>query len=225
MNFQIEMWDIDDVIPYENNVKVHDKKQVDKIARSIKEFGFDQPLVVDANGVLIKGHGRRLAAIELGLKKVPVLVRADLDEDQVKASRLADNRVAMGDIDTMLLQEELRKINMELEGIFDAKELEFLNADLLEINPDGVEQNLIESLENKTLETIDELAASMKETVKIADVLGFKTVLAEQERNIAMFLACVEEKYGLKGGDALYAFATDYLYSTEESVESEDKEG
>ncbi|WP_416663388.1 phage tail protein [Acinetobacter baumannii] len=84
------MWIVDDVKPYELNAKIHSEEQVAKIAESIARFGWDQPIVVDKNGVIIKGHGRRLAAIKLGLIEVPVLVRDDLNEEQVKAARLAD---------------------------------------------------------------------------------------------------------------------------------------
>ena len=75
---KIELWDIDRVKPYGLNAKKHDDKQVDGIINSIQRFGWDQPIVVDANGEVIKGHGRRLAAIKIGLKKVPVLQRLDL---------------------------------------------------------------------------------------------------------------------------------------------------
>lgn len=87
---KIQMWIVDDVKPYELNAKIHSEEQVAKIAESIARFGWDRPIVVDKNGVIIKGHGRRLAAIKLGLIEVPVLVRDDLNEEQVKAARLAD---------------------------------------------------------------------------------------------------------------------------------------
>ncbi|HBC3632750.1 ParB/Srx family N-terminal domain-containing protein, partial [Acinetobacter baumannii] len=128
MELIIQQWNVDEVKPYELNAKIHDKAQVERIAQSIKEFGWDQPIVVDKEGVIIKGHGRREAALLLGLKVVPVLVRSDLDEHQVRAARLADNRVAIGDIDTDLLQKELQTLNFDLEGIFDKKELNFVVA-------------------------------------------------------------------------------------------------
>ena len=123
MGMKVQVWPIEKLKPYENNVKIHDEKQVGKIAESIKRFGWDQPIVVDKDGIIIKGHGRTLAAKSLGLKEVPVLVRDDLTPDQVNAARIADNRVAMGDIDTEGLQRELQLIDLDLSGIFDAKEL------------------------------------------------------------------------------------------------------
>jgi len=93
-DLKIELWSPKDLTPYHRNTKDHPIKQIDKIAGSIAEFGFDQPIVVDENGVIIKGHGRREAALRLGIAKVPVIVRTDLSENQKKAARIADNKVA-----------------------------------------------------------------------------------------------------------------------------------
>lgn len=77
--------------PYANNAKKHSRRQVTLLAKAMRTVGFDQPIVVDANHVIIKGHGRRLAALELKMDLVPVVVRADLTPEQCMASRLADN--------------------------------------------------------------------------------------------------------------------------------------
>ena len=82
-----------DLTLYENNAKYHPKAQINQIAESIKWFGFRQPVVVDKNGVVIIGHGRVLAARQLGLTEIPVERADDLTDEQVKALRLADNRV------------------------------------------------------------------------------------------------------------------------------------
>lgn len=83
-----------ELIPYEHNAKVHSKTQIAAIADQISNFGWDQPIVVDKNRVIIKGHGRREAALHLGLPKVPVVLKEHLKEWEVKAARLADNKVA-----------------------------------------------------------------------------------------------------------------------------------
>lgn len=93
--------------PYMNNAKIHTTEQIDKIAAQISYAGFDVPIVVDKSRVIIKGHGRREAAIRLGLAKVPVIVRDDLSENEVKAARVADNEVAKGEIDKDKLRFEL----------------------------------------------------------------------------------------------------------------------
>lgn len=208
---RIEMWDIDKVIPYELNAKVHDKKQVDKIAKSITEFGWDQPIVVDAAGSIIKGHGRRLAAISLGLKQVPVLVRDDLSEDQVKAARLADNRVAVGDIDMELLQKELAAISIDLNGIFDAKELTFLEADLGEMDESAFTLDLDGEVAAQAAETATKVVETDGKPVKIEKALGFKSVQVKDERLIARFMAQIEAESGLEPAAAFVDFISKLL--------------
>lgn len=209
---KIELWDIEKIIPYENNVKIHDQKQIEKIAESIRRFGWDQPIVVDKNGVIIKGHGRTLAAKHLGLDKVPVLVRDDLTEDQVKAARIADNRVAMGDIDTEMLQEELRKIDLDLSGIFDAKELRFLNdVDLTEVAPEAVVPDIVSEMEDEGERESEYIRQAEESEVKITDILGFRTIKAKQQRAVARLISRIEEETGKLGADAFVAFAENYV--------------
>ena len=92
------------------NAKQHPPKQVEQIANSIKQFGFRQPLVVDAGNVVIIGHGRLLAAQKLGLDKVPVVRADDLTEDQIKALRLADNKLNESEWDLDFLDAELAEL-------------------------------------------------------------------------------------------------------------------
>ena len=89
---KVEQWKIDRIKPYENNPRRNDRA-VDAVAKSLMEFGFRQPLVVDTDGVLIAGHTRLKAARKIGLEEVPVHV-ADLTPAQAKAYRLVDNQTA-----------------------------------------------------------------------------------------------------------------------------------
>jgi len=89
---KIEMWPVDKPIDYARNARKITDKAVDKVAASIKEFGFRQPVVVDKEGVIIIGHVRRRSAKKLGLAEIPVHVAADLTPGQVKALRIMDNR-------------------------------------------------------------------------------------------------------------------------------------
>jgi ParB-like chromosome segregation protein Spo0J len=91
---EIEQWPIGNLKPYSKNPRKISQQAIDKVAASIKAFGFRQAIVVDAKGVIVVGHTRWQAAKKLGLKTVPVHVAADLTEQQAKAYRLADNRVA-----------------------------------------------------------------------------------------------------------------------------------
>jgi hypothetical protein len=89
---QIEMWPIDRPIPYARNARKLSAQAVDKVAASLKEFGWQQPIVVDAQRVIIVGHTRLMAAKKLGMIEVPVLIASHLTPAQVKAYRLMDNR-------------------------------------------------------------------------------------------------------------------------------------
>ena len=116
---RIEERPLEQIQPYEKNPRKNEAA-VDKVMESLKEFGWQQPIVTDKDGVIIAGHTRLLAARRLGLKTAPVAVAEDLTEDQVKAYRLADNKTnefASWDID--LLDEELLsigEIDMNLFG-------------------------------------------------------------------------------------------------------------
>lgn len=101
---------IDTVIPYENNPRKNDNA-VDKVANSIRAFGFRQPIVIDEHNVVICGHTRLKAAKKLGLKQVPCIVAEGLTDAEIKAYRIADNKVAeLAEWDDDLLQGELEQL-------------------------------------------------------------------------------------------------------------------
>ena len=120
---------IDELIEYENNPRINDEA-VEPVARSIEQFGFKVPIVVDSRNVIIAGHTRLKAARFLGLDEVPCIIADDLTEDQVKAFRLADNKVgeiAQWDFD--LLNIELGDIEMDMSD-FGFMELEDVEIEL-----------------------------------------------------------------------------------------------
>ena len=101
---------IEEVKPYEKNPRKNDQS-VDKVANSIKEFGFKVPIVIDKNNIIVCGHTRYKAAKKLGLSVVPCVVADDLNEEQIKAYRLADNKVGEDSLwDMDLLNEEIADI-------------------------------------------------------------------------------------------------------------------
>ena len=105
---------IDEVIPYENNPRKNDEA-VDYVAKSIKEFGFKVPIIIDKNNVIVTGHTRLKASKKLGLKEVPVIMADDLTDEQIKAFRLADNKVAeFAEWDDSLLKMELDDIDIDM---------------------------------------------------------------------------------------------------------------
>jgi len=125
----IEITDIHKIKPYKNNPRINEKA-VEKVAASLREFGFQQPIVVDRGGVVIVGHTRLKAAIKLGLTEVPVLYAKNLTDEQVKAYRLADNKTAeFSEWDFQMLAAELddlKEIDFDMEpfGFIEAEEVE-----------------------------------------------------------------------------------------------------
>lgn len=105
---------VNDLVPYEKNPRKNDKA-VKAVANSIKEFGFKVPIIVDKNNVIVAGHTRLKAAIKLGLEEVPCIIADDLTEDQIKAFRLADNKVGeIAEWDEAKLLVELQDIQMDM---------------------------------------------------------------------------------------------------------------
>lgn len=108
-----------DIKPYENNPRINEAS-VDAVAESIKKFGFQNPIIVDKNGVIIAGHTRYKAAERLGLKTVPVIYAKDLTDEQARAYRLADNKVgetSLWDFDLLDIElQSITDIDMDIFG-------------------------------------------------------------------------------------------------------------
>ena len=111
----IEWVPVDDITPYSNNAKIHSKHQIEKIAKSIEQFGWKQNLVIDSNGVLVVGHGRYEAAKLLGMAEVPCVRADDLTDDEIRAYRLIDNRISSDEYDTSIEFSELTEIKLDME--------------------------------------------------------------------------------------------------------------
>lgn len=108
---KIEYMPVSRLVKYNNNAKEHTPEQVQQIAKSIERFGFRQPVVVDKNFVIVIGHGRVQAAKELGLRDIPVTVIDDLNDDEINALRLVDNKLNEGSTwDFSALSDELSEI-------------------------------------------------------------------------------------------------------------------
>lgn len=147
IRIKIDYKEIKDLKEYENNPRFNDKA-VDKVANSIKEFGFKVPIVVDKDNVIVAGHTRLKAAKKLKMNKVPVIVADDLNEEQIKAFRLADNKVS-----------EYSEWNDDLLNL----ELESLNFDMSDF---GFNLDFGEDDEHKEIERKD-LSDRLKETFEV----------------------------------------------------------
>ena len=110
--------DVDQLRPYEKNTKIHSEEQVEKLCRSIEEFGFISPILIDSEMNVIAGHGRLMAAKKIGMRKVPCLFIEGLSESQRRAYIIADNRLS-----------EYSEWNMELVAA-EIEELQLQEADL-----------------------------------------------------------------------------------------------
>ena len=114
---------VSELKPYENNPR-DNSKAIDKVAESIKEFGFKVPIVIDKDDVIVTGHTRLKASEKLGLKEVPCIIANDLTEKQIKAFRLADNKVSDYSIwDNKKLLQELEELNFDIFTGFEQSDI------------------------------------------------------------------------------------------------------
>lgn len=153
---KVKLTDIKDIKPYDDNPR-NNAEAVDKVAQSIKDFGFRVPIVVDENMIVLAGHTRLKAAEIIGLKKVPIHQAIDLSDAQKKAFRIADNKIGeFADWDKDLLSKEfqaLAEMDFDLTSTaFDYDSIEKITSDIIEFDEPI---NEIES-ENIDLENIQQ---------------------------------------------------------------------
>lgn len=128
---KVEYIKIKELSTYPQNVKIHTAEQIEQIKKSIQEFGFNDPVAIWKDGQIVEGHGRYIAAVELGLEEIPVIRLDKLTEDEKKAYALVHNKLTTDTgFDVDVLAEELAQISeydmpeygFELFGEFDADE-------------------------------------------------------------------------------------------------------
>lgn len=163
---------IDKIKPYENNPR-DNTNAVAEVAESIKQYGFQQPIVVDKNGVIIVGHTRYLAAKSLGMTTVPVIWASNLSDQQVKGYRLADNKTSDYSVwDNKKLLKELQEIDKDIytgfkeSGIFDDVLDENDNSPVEE-NEKGVTYSIKFSTQNK--EVFEKIKAYAESELSLDD--------------------------------------------------------
>lgn len=130
---------IKELKPYKKNAKKHPKEQIERIANSIKEFGFfeHRAVAIDKDDYVVEGHGRILAAKKAGLKQVPTICLDDMTEEQIKAWRLIENKTAESSYDETLINKEIEEL---LQSDIDMKAFGFsvdiLEDETIEVEPD-----------------------------------------------------------------------------------------
>lgn len=165
---KLKMVGIEEIRPYKNNPRLNDEA-VGAVANSIKEFGFKVPIIIDRNNVIVAGHTRLKAAKRLRLKEVPVVVADDLTDDQIRAFRLADNKVGeIAEWDLGKLDQELENVLMDMEqfGFLGNEECDLDNeytnkTGTIQYEPTGEEVELADlTVEDKTNELLERIENS-----------------------------------------------------------------
>ena len=178
------------LIPYENNPRINDEA-VEYVKNSIKEFGFKVPIVIDKNNVIIAGHTRYKASEELGLIEVPCIVADDLTDEQAKAFRLADNKVAEKSLwDYTKLDEELDSILDIDMSMFDFNIVEdSFDTDFSLADGDREPiQTMSLTFSDEQVEVVNEAISKMKQT----DVYKNYDGINKNSNGNAMYLVVLE---------------------------------
>lgn len=137
---EIQYINIDEIVEYKNNVKIHTQEQIEQIMTSIERYGNNDPIAIDENNVIIEGHGRYLALKELGEIEIPVIQLKHLTEEQKREYILVHNKLTMNTgFDIEKLKAELEMIDFDMT-LFNFQELNF-NEDVL--------SELFEDIEDK----------------------------------------------------------------------------
>ena len=147
MKSKIEYRKLTDIIPYEHNPRLNDNA-VEKVARSISEFGFNVPILIDRESVIVAGHTRYLAAQSLGISEVPCIVLDELDEEKVRQYRIIDNKtqeLGIGDYEKLI--DELYDIKELDMSIFDFGSLDEEADEELDEEDSRLTSNLDQSFE------------------------------------------------------------------------------
>lgn len=187
---QIIYKNINELVPYDNNPRINDDA-VEYVANSIKEFGFKVPIVIDKNNVIIAGHTRIKASKELGIEEIPCIIADDLTEEQIKAFRLADNKVSEKSM------WDYSKLDEELDSILDI-DMSMFDFDIVEDSfdtdfslADGDRepiQTMSFSFSDDQVETINEAISKMKQT----DVYKNYDGINKNSNGNALYLVALE---------------------------------
>lgn len=202
----LELWPIDQIKPYAKNNKLHDEASVRALADSIAEVGVENPILVEEDGTIISGHGRREALILLGREMAHVRVARGISKAQARKLRIAANKTVSTEYNMDALASEIRSMkdmDIDLSGMgLDLGDLDDLLAevpdvDLVEPPLDLVEPEVSEpKIEPKETKPKDD-------RVPLAKAFDIKSVTPEQANLIDAFMAELEERHECRGLDAL----------------------
>ncbi len=198
----VESWTLDRIKPYDRNPRDHPEAQIELLAKLMMRWGVDQPIVVDEEGVILKGHGRRLAALKAGFKEFPVIIRAGLTEADKQGIRIADNKVSLlAGWDEPLLRLEID--DLKLKG-FDIDFLGFDEKELLILNPGGFLADIIGDSASDVTESSAVVAGVRGVSLK------FDMMPADRDKVVAFLAAERDERKLRTTAEALISLADDY---------------
>lgn len=211
----VEHWPVSRLKPYAKNAKKHSPESTKKLAAAIRGSGrWTQPIVVRADGEIIAGHGRRLAAIELGRETVPVVVMHGITDAEADALRLSDNRVQHQVYDTDLVRDGLTALSeagLDLDWLgFDDKELTFMTDDLAATLDDAFVDDIETAVEEQKVENDAKAAAIDDASQRLADAFGFSKVTVADGRRVKTFMSRIQTETGKRGAEAFMQFLTDF---------------
>lgn len=173
---KIEYKPIHTIKNYKKNNKKHSEKQVQLIANSIRDFGFNQPIVIDKDNIIIAGHARLAAAKELGLTEVPTIKKEDLTPEQASAYRLADNKLSeLGEWDFI-------NINSEITDLLDVG----FSLENYGLENFIIKEEEIKLEENSEIMDINEQMLELKIKLKVDDYDRVTTRLKEINHNLSI---------------------------------------
>lgn len=194
---EIEVLNIDDLIPYENNAKEHPKEQIEQIKKSIIEFNNNDPIAIDENNVIIEGHGRHEALKQLWYEQVECIRLSHLNEEQKKAYRLIHNKLTMNsDYDFNLLEQELMNIQDIDMFEFDF-DMSFLNEDEEEIKEEA-SKKLTDEFLIPPISVFDTRQGYWQDRKRAWKSLGISSDVGRDEALLGQGLKQLAEKQGSK---------------------------
>lgn len=225
----IEMVPVSQLIPYENNSKVHGADHIKRLADNIKHEGLQESLLVEENMTIVAGHGRLEAVKSLGWEEVPVRVMRGYTEAQCKIHRVSSNLTVsnkydsakqadeLNDIQSLLSDEELENLS-ELTG-YSERDIEVLSDDITEMaDLDELDLNVEAEPEPKKTDTKDdssEETETPQKMVRIVSLLGVDEITPTQARTVRKFVAMVE----IDSPESLVDFCEGYLSAMENDNE------
>jgi hypothetical protein len=199
----VEDWDVAKLIPYEKNAKIHDRKHIELLAKSIKAEGLQESILIEEDGTIVTGHGRTDACKLLNFETAPVRVLRDFTKAQSNIIRISNNQTVSNKTDSLLLRDSLDEI-IEIIGkgnmdyLADATGLTERDMDILmedvsdmTIDLDSFNQPTTEPSPEPTNE-----APEKEDSLAIAKVFGFNKLTSEESRVVRMFLATADIKTG-----------------------------